>query len=241
MRDNSNKLNNCEFSIIIPVLHEAEIINALIEQLYSQQLDECYEIIVVDGDPNQETINAIQHKDVIALVSAAGRGRQMNAGAAIARGEILIFLHADTYLPVNALSLIRHTLENKLYVGGAFDLGIRSDRLILKIIANAACIRSRLTRIPYGDQALFVRKDYFNEIGGYLSIPLMEDVEIIQRIKKRGDKIYLLSERVLTSARRWEKEGVVYCTLRNWVLISLYFLGVSPERLTKLYKNSYSI
>lgn len=227
---------NCTFTIIIPVLHEARNINPLLEHL--QQLDENCEIIVVDGCPKRETIDNIRNKDIKKLSSEAGRGRQMNAGAAIARGEILIFLHADTRMPVNVLDRIRSTLQNKACVGGAFDLGIRSDKIIFKVIAMCASIRSRLTRIPYGDQAIFIRKDYFNTMGGYKEIPLMEDVELMQRIKKRGDKICILSDRVFTSPRRWEKEGVIYCTLRNWIIIMLYRIGVSPDKLARYYRRN---
>ncbi|MBW2553605.1 MAG: TIGR04283 family arsenosugar biosynthesis glycosyltransferase [Deltaproteobacteria bacterium] len=225
--------SNCTFSIIIPVLHELKKINLLLEDL--QEFEENFEIIVVDGNPNRETINIISNQDIKILVSKEGRGRQMNTGAASAGGEILIFLHADTQLPVTALDRIRHALKKKQYVGGAFDLSIRSDKLILKVIAKCASLRSRLTRIPYGDQAIFIRKDYFNKIGGYKEIPLMEDVELMQRIKKRGDKICILSDRVFTSPRRWEKEGIICCTLRNWIIIILYLIGISPDKLARYY------
>jgi rSAM/selenodomain-associated transferase 2 len=225
--------SNCTFSIIIPVLHEAKSINLLLEHL--QQFEGNCEIIVVEGNPKRETIDNIRNKDIKILISEAGRGRQMNAGAAIASGEILIFLHADTRMPVNALDRIRHALKKKQYVGGAFDLGIRSEKLILKVIAKCASLRSRLTRIPYGDQAIFIRKDYFNKIGGYKEIPLMEDVELMQRTKKRGDKICILSDRVFTSPRRWEKEGIICCTLRNWIIIILYLIGISPDKLARYY------
>ena len=225
--------SNCTFSIIIPVLHELKKINLLLEDL--QEFEENFEIIVVDGNPNRETINIIRNKDIKILVSKVGRGRQMNTGVAGASGEILIFLHADTQLPVTALDRIRHALKKKQYVGGAFDLSIRSDKLILKVIAKCASLRSRLTRIPYGDQAIFIRKDYFNKIGGYKEIPLMEDVELMQRIKKRGDKICILSDRVFTSPRRWEKEGIICCTLRNWIIIILYLIGISPDKLARYY------
>jgi len=237
MKDNNEKLSEYKFSIIIPVLHEANTINSLIEHLYNQESDESYEIIVVDGDPNQETINIIHYKEVTSIIAGQGRARQMNAGAGIARGEILIFLHADTQLPVDALNQISSAMEQKHYIGGAFDLGIRSDSFFFKTIAYFASARSRLTRIPYGDQAIFIRKDYFNRIGGYREIPLMEDVELMQRIKKTGDKICILSDCVRTSTRRWEKEGIVYCTLRNWIISSLYFMGISPNRLVRFYRS----
>ena len=162
----------------------------------------------------------------------------MNAGASVARGEVLIFLHADTEPPLHALKKIDSLLERSECVGGAFDLGIRSDRLILKAIGKLASWRSHLTRVPFGDQAIFLRREYFNRIGGYKEIPLMEDVELMRRIKKLGDEIWIFHDRVMTSPRRWEKEGVVYCTFRNWTLQVLYLLGISPRRLAFFYKSS---
>jgi len=147
----------------------------------------------------------------------------------------LLFLHADTELPLDALRLIGSAMHDKRYVAGAFDLGIRSERPVFRIIECLSSLRSRATRIPFGDQAIFVRKDYFEKIGGYKDIPIMEDVEIMKRIRKRGDKIVILRDRVRTSSRRWEKEGILRCTLRNWLLQVLYLLGVSPRRFSKLY------
>jgi len=237
MKVNDQVRDDYKFTIIIPVLNEAGIINTLIEHLHSLHLvDEC-EIIVVDGDPAQGTINKVHYKDINLLVSEPGRGRQMNAGASDALGEILIFLHADTSLPVDALNRIWHTLGNGHYVAGAFDLGIKSKKLIFKTIAQAASLRSRFTRMPYGDQVIFIRKDYFQTIGGYRTIPLMEDVDLFKRIKKRKDTICILPDRALTSPRRWENEGIISCTLRNWMLIILYQLGVSPEKLAHFYRN----
>jgi rSAM/selenodomain-associated transferase 2 len=223
------------FSIIIPVLHEPDTINPLLHSLYQQHVQEQSEIIVVDGSATKDTMQVINTGQVISLVSGTGRARQMNAGAAIARGEILIFLHADTRLPANALSSIMTALENNQYVGGAFDLEIGSDRFVFKVIAAVASCRSRLTRIPYGDQAHFLRKDYFVEIGGYREVPLMEDVELMHRIKKRGDKICILTDQVSTAPRRWEEEGILYCTVRNWIITLLYFLGVPPHTLKHYY------
>jgi hypothetical protein len=161
----------------------------------------------------------------------------MNTGAAAAKGDYLLFLHCDTRLPQGAFRRIEETLSEGNHVAGAFDLRYGSERLSMRIIARAACMRSRLTRIPYGDQAQFFRRDYFEKIGGFADIPLMEDVEIMRRIKERGDCISILPEAVVTSARRQEKEGVVYCTLRNWTIVTLYFLGMPPERLVHFYKN----
>ena len=228
--------SECKFSIIIPVLKEQDRINSLIEHVHSQGYEGACEIIVVDGDPQGGTIKVIQDEDVISITSKKGRAFQMNIGAELAHGEVLIFLHADTKLPPNALEKISQVLEDAKYVGGAFDLGIGSDRLFLKYIAARARFRSRLNRIPYGDQAIFIRKSYFDKIGRFKDIPLMEDVELMRRIKKRGDEIFILRDRVKTSARRWEKEGIFYTTLRNQVLVSLYYLGVRPDKLAKYYR-----
>jgi hypothetical protein len=149
---------------------------------------------------------------------------------------VLVFLHADSRLPPAAFSLIAGALDDPKVVGGAFDLAIDSGGFAFRLIERAASLRSRLTRIPYGDQAIFLRRGYFHEIGRYRDIPLMEDVDLMRRIRRRGDRICILSERVLTSARRWQKEGALYCTLRNWTIFTLYTLGVSPERLVRFYR-----
>ncbi len=228
--------NKCVFSIIVPVLNEADQIKSTIEHLHKQKMKGICEIIVVDGNPDGGTIKNIQNKSVKTVTSSKGRGRQMNTGVAIACGEILVFLHADTRLPEMALEKIYDVLQSKKYVGGAFGLAIDSDRLLLKYIAARARFRSRLNRIPYGDQAIFIRKDYFDRIGRFKEIPLMEDVDLMRRIKKRGDKIIILRDRVKTSARRWETEGALYTTIRNQILVSLYYWGVSPYKLVKFYR-----
>ena len=225
----------CKFSVIVPVLNEAGTINVFIEHLHSLNTHEKIEIIVVDGDPDCQTARAITDKGIVTLSSKQGRARQMNTGAAVAGGEILIFLHADTELPPHALGIISSVMGQRQYMGGAFDLGIKSDRFAFRLIAQVASLRARVTRIPYGDQAIFMRRDFFSRIGGYRDIPVMEDIEIMKRIKKLGGKIYLIPDRVHTSPRRWEKEGILYCTLRNWLLSSLFFLGISPEKLSRFY------
>ena len=224
-------------SVIVPVLHETGQLDALVDHLLQIAEGTPLEIIVVDGSPEGESIGAISRGGVIRLIAPAGRARQMNAGAAAARGEFLLFLHADTRLPRGAFRRIQEALSDGLSVAGAFDLRYGSDRLSIRIIARVACLRSRLTRIPYGDQAQFFRRETFEILGGYADIPLMEDVEIMRRIKERGDRISILDEAVVTSARRQETEGVVYCTLRNWGLVTLYLLGVPPQRLVRFYRN----
>jgi len=233
-------VNPIKFSIVVPVFHEKERINDLIESLNHLDSDKNIEIIVVDGSQERDTLRAIHSNQIVKISSGKGRAIQMNAGAFIAKGAILIFLHADTELPIRALKKIHSLMERTDYVGGAFDLGIKSDKLIYKAIGTLSSLRSRLSRIPFGDQAIFIRKEYFNQIGGYKEIPLMEDVELMKRIKKAGNRIWIFCDRVMTSPRRWEKEGVIYCTVRDWVLRILYFLGVSPYHLVKYYKSGYT-
>jgi rSAM/selenodomain-associated transferase 2 len=223
------------FSIILPVLNESSIINQTIEHVYRLGYGFYLEIIVVDGDTEGGTVYRIKDERVIKIISPKGRGRQMNKGASLATGDILLFLHTDTELPENAFRTISAVIDKKQYVGGAFDLGIKSGRLIFRLIEKMVYIRTRLTGIPYGDQAIFIKKDIFAGMNGYQEIPVMEDLELMRRIKKSGYKICIIPQRVSTSPRRWEKEGIIYCTLRNWALISLYLSGFKPEKLAKFY------
>lgn len=225
-----------KYSIIIPVYKEKEIINDIIQKLKTLENNDRSEIIVVDGDQNKSTLKYISDNSVIKISAAKGRAVQMNTGADFAKGEILIFLHADTILPFNALNKIGKIIKNKKYKAGAFNLSIDSKKNIYKLIGYISSIRSRITRIPYGDQAYFIKKDYFFYIGKFKNIPIMEDVELMNRIKKAKGKIFIFYEKVKTSVRRWEKEGVIRCTLRNWTLIILYYMGFKPEKLVKFYK-----
>lgn len=224
------------FSVIIPVLHEASTINDTIQQVIDVAENHCVEIIVIDGDVQGNTIKAVTADRVIVNTSSRGRGNQLNAGASIATGMILLFLHADTLLPKGAFSLIASAMAPDSIVAGAFDLEIDSDRYAFRLIDRVASFRSRVTRIPYGDQAIFIRNNYFKEIGGFQNIPIMEDVELMQRIKRRQGVIHIIKQRVKTSPRRWEAEGIVRGTLRNWLLLTFYFLGVAPEKLSKFYQ-----
>jgi len=226
---------NCQLSIIIPVFNESQIINSTIVHLFKLTFSGNLEIIVVDSNPLGSTINAITSSGIIKIIGKKGRGSQMNIGAAAASGDVLLFLHADTLLSPDALDQIITTFQLHDIVGGAFDLEIKSKKRIFRLIERAASIRSRLTRVPYGDQAIFLKKGFFDQIGGFKDIPIMEDVELMRRVKKAGKKIKFIPCKVRTAARRWEKEGIVYCTLRNWTLITLYMFGVSPEKLKKFY------
>lgn len=227
---------NPTISVIIPVLNEARNINVVIAHLRSQAAVDAVEIVVVDGSTAGSTIKAISHPGIITAIAEKGRACQMNCGATRATGDILLFLHADTLLPPNAFARIRTCMEDVRHAGGAFDLGIDSEQRVFRITERYVAFRSRLTRIPFGDQAIFIRRDYFERIGGYRDIPIMEDVDLMRRIRQRGDAICIIPETVMTSARRWEKDGIIFGTLRNWMLQALYCLGVSPERLARFYR-----
>jgi rSAM/selenodomain-associated transferase 2 len=231
----NNNNTGFQISIIIPVFNELYIINETLEHLNSLCSGKRIEIIVVDGHMSQNTLKFVKDNHVKKIPSFKGRSIQMNAGAKVASGEILLFLHADTYLPEHALENIMKTLHDQNTVAGAFDLGIRSPKTIFRLIEKMVYIRSRLTRIPYGDQGIFIRRNFFEHIGGYGSMPLMEDVDLMQRVRESGRKIAIINQKVFTSSRRWEKEGIIFCTLRNWTLILLFLMGVPSERLLKFY------
>jgi rSAM/selenodomain-associated transferase 2 len=224
-----------KISVIIPVLHEQALINTAIGRLRSMEANTDLEIIVVDGSEEADTLAAVTDGGIIGIMSQRGRGRQMNKGAEAARGGVLLFLHGDTELPASAFQWISSALEEDRFVGGAFDLGIDHPGLIFRLIEKIASLRSRLTRIPYGDQAIFLVRDYFVEIGGYSEIPLMEDVDLMRRIRRLRGRICVLPQRVKTSGRRWIREGAVRCTLRNWAILVLFLLGVRPAKLAKWY------
>ncbi|MEN6508281.1 MAG: TIGR04283 family arsenosugar biosynthesis glycosyltransferase [Smithella sp.] len=222
-------------SVIIPVLNEGDRILDVMQSLDSAADSVPYEAIVVDGDPAGDTIARLPDTDILKLTAPKGRARQMNAGAARASGDILLFLHADTLLPSRALPKIVEALADSRFAGGAFDLGFQNRRLIFRLTGKCASLKHRLTRIPYGDQAIFIRRSYFAQMGGYPDIPLMEDVEMMKHVKRQGAHIVILPEAVATSSRKWEKDGIIYTILRNWALQVMYLFGVPAERLVKYY------
>ena len=224
-----------KISVIIPVLHEREKINEILDSIKSVANDVPYEMIVVDGDASGDTIAHISDSSVITLTTPRGRAFQMNAGAAKACGDILLFLHADTLLPQKAFPKIITALSNSSFIGGAFDLKIQNHRWIFRIIGRAASWKHRLTRVPYGDQAIFMLRRYFQNIGGYAGIPLMEDVELMRRVKRQGGRIIVLPDAVTTSSRKWETDGVFYTIMRNWIIQVLYLFGMPARRLIKYY------
>lgn len=220
-------------SVIIPVLNEAPRLPALLREL--QHLLPGAELVVVDGgstDGSREAAAGVP--GVRVLTAPRGRARQMNAGAAVATGDVLLFLHADTRLPLEAAAAIGAALADPAVAGGRFELRLDSPRLPFRVIEALINWRSRVTGIATGDQALFVRAATFRALGGFPDIPLMEDVEFSRRLKRAG-RVARLGARVVTAARKWEQEGVWRTVLLMWRLRFLYFAGADPAKLYRRY------
>ena len=218
-------------SIIIPVLNEERTIAATLADL---DRVEAAEVIVVDGGSTDRTAESVRATSARLVVSPRGRAAQMNAGARQAAGDVLLFLHADTKLPAGASRDIRECMADPCCVGGRFDIRLDSTRPLLRLVGRMISLRSRLTRVATGDQAIFVRRAVFERLGGFPEIPLMEDVAFSRALKKAG-RIACLRARVTSSARRWEQHGAVRTILLMWVLKLLYLAGVPPTRLKRLY------
>lgn len=171
---------------------------------------------------------------VVLLTAPPGRAPQMNAGAAASRGQILLFLHADTLLPPDARSAIERALEDPAYVGGRFDVRFERDSGLGRLIGCLINLRSRWTGIATGDQAIFVRRSVFERLGGFSDIPIMEDVDLTRRLKRIG-RVAALRLQVVTSFRRWDACGPIRTIALMWVLRFLYWVGISPYSLTRLY------
>lgn len=219
-----------KFSLIIPTLNEEKTIISCLLPL--QPLRDKCEIIIVDA-AEQPMVNAPHaHLADQIISSAKGRARQMNTGADHASGDILIFLHADTYLPEHALQLIEQHLGNKHW--GRFDIQLSGDPFMLKIIAGMMNRRSRLTGIATGDQAIFVTKVAFEKAGRYPDIALMEDIALSKALKKIGPPL-CLNSKVTSSGRRWQRYGVYRTILLMWSLRLRYLFGADPQLLAELY------
>ncbi|HUQ75115.1 MAG TPA: TIGR04283 family arsenosugar biosynthesis glycosyltransferase [Burkholderiales bacterium] len=215
-------------SIIVPALNEAQGIRAALGALSALRA-RGHEVILVDGGSDDGTADlAVPFCDGV-LRSERGRAKQMNAGASAAQGEALLFLHADTRLPPNADQAVFNALERSSW--GRFDVSIDARHPLLPLVACAMNLRSRLTGIATGDQAIFVRRDAF---AGFPEIPLMEDVAFSAAMKRRGRPACLRAQ-VVTSGRRWERDGVVRTIVLMWRLRLLYALGASPHRLARHY------
>ena len=219
-----------KISVIIPTLNEVEGIGASLDSIIKQ--DGEFEIIVVDGGSVDGTPDVCRpHARVIS--GELGRAVQMNTGARSACGEALLFLHADSLLPPNGLAKLKRALVDPRIIGGTFTLRFDSSKFFLRLIAFFTRFRSRF--FHYGDQGIFVRKSIFQGLGGFREIPIMEDIDFLRRMRKIG-LVTLIGDPVTTSARRFLRNGVIRQQLFDIILVTLYLLGVSPEKLSKLYR-----
>ena len=220
-------------SIVVPVLGEARNLERLLPEL--RDLAPEAEVLVVDGGSHDDTEAVVGRWPAARLIaSPRGRAAQMNAGAAQAGGDVLLFLHADTRLPAGFAETIDRALGDQRVVGGRFDVRFDNPAWPFRMIAALMNVRSRLTGIFTGDQAIFVRRTAFEALGGYAPIPLMEDIELTRRLRRLG-RVACLRRRVTTSARKWERDGIARTIGLMWALRLLYFGGVSPARLHRWY------
>lgn len=221
-------------SVIVPVLNEEKSIAATLAALAPLQP---YQTIVVDGGSADRTREIAGKFAVKIIQSERGRARQMNRGAADAHGEVLLFLHADTRLPATAFADIVSALGDPGFLGGRFDVALEGTHWMLPLVGRMISYRSRVSKVGTGDQALFVRREVFQRMGGFPDLPLMEDIAFCRALKRLGGVACLRSQ-VVTSARRWEVDGVWRTIFRMWSLKLLYLTGVSPVRLKQFYADT---
>lgn len=216
-------------SIIIPAMNEAD---HLPETLEAVGPSTGIETIVVDGGSEDDTVRVAESRRARVLHSEPGRAIQMNAGAAAATGQILLFLHADTRLPFGFLDQVRSTLESPGVVAGAFRLAFDDTRPSLRLIEAGANRRSVARQLPYGDQAIFMRRDTFDQLGGFRELPVMEDYDLIRHLRRRG-RVAIAPTPVITSARRWIEHGIWRTTLTHQLMLIGWRLGVSADQLAR--------
>ena len=220
-------------TVVVPTLNEERCIAACLESVLAQDCE--VEAVVVDGGSTDATAELAAP---LAPVLGAPRGRavQMNAGAGATRGDVLLFLHADSRLPPGAFAAMRAALADVRTVGGTFSLRFEPETPLLR--AYAACTRVNPRVFHYGDQGIFVRRTVFDALCGYRELPLMEDVDFLRRLRRMGRTV-LLPLSITTSARRFQRHGIVRQQLRNGVLLGLYLAGVSPHRLARWYEQMH--
>ena len=221
-------------SIVVPMLNEAANLPALIAHLSIWRERAC-EVVLVDGGSDDGSVELARAAGLRVIDSARGRALQMNAGAALCRGEILLFLHADTRLPDAADVAVCHALTSPARHWGRFDVRIEGRPSMLRVVAAAMNLRSRLSGIATGDQAIFVRRALFEAVGGFPELALMEDIALSARLRRQWRPV-CLRQRVRTCGRRWEQRGVWRTIVLMWRLRWAYWRGVPAERLAEAYK-----
>ena len=219
-------------SVIIPTINEIDNIEKPLKSLRS---GDAWEVIVADGGSNDGTVTLAKSLGAVVVKSSPPKSRQMNQGAARATGDVLLFLHADTRLPDKFDEHILGCLRRPGVAAGAFKLRIESHISALRIIEHLANWRSRRLKTPYGDQAIFISSRLFHQIGGFPCIPIMEDFELVRRLRKMG-AIVTLPVSVSTSARRWKNFGILKTTLINQMIIAAHFIGIPSDLIAKWYR-----
>lgn len=227
-------MNNFKISIIIPIYNEEENMNALIKNL--KAVKNAYEIIFVDGGSTDKTPEIIKRNFILLNSPEKGRANQMNWGALNAKGNVLFFLHADSILKPDAVEKINEVLQ-KGYKAGCFKIRFDSGSFLMKICAFMSDFRVKARNIAFGDQGLFILKDYFLQLGGFAPIPLMEDYKLSMDIKKDGEKIGLAKGTVITSERRFLKNGRLKTMWKMQKLQYMFRKGEDIHKIALLYKN----
>lgn len=221
-------------SVIVPTLDEEAHLGRTLEGLVRPDV----EVIVVDGGSADATVDVAARLGARVLHAPRGRARQLNAGASAARGEVLLFLHADTRLPDDFDAVVAEALKPGV-VGGAFRFALDASGVSLRLVEAVVALRCLLFALPYGDQAIFVRADAFRRVGGFPDVPIMEDFELVRRLHEAG-RFVVLAHRAETSARSWRRRGVVWVTLVNQATLLGWRAGVSPERLAAARRRALS-
>ena len=227
-----NDVSTYSISVIIPTLNEAQNIERLLSYLH--QLDSTLELIVSDAGSADNTVEQAKYVSKV-VHSARGRGIQMNEGAKAATGDVLWFIHADCFPPSDSVNAIRQALIDPEVVGGGFEYSLNHPAFRFRVIEVLSNRKNRMLKLLYGDMGIFVRREIFNQMGGYEEIPLMEDMDFSKRLKQYG-KITILPQRMTTSARRWIEDGFVLNSIRSWLFQIAWALGASPYKLAKWYR-----
>jgi rSAM/selenodomain-associated transferase 2 len=220
-------------SVIVPTLDEASVIAGTLGAARAPG----GELIVVDGGSSDDTPRIAHDLADRVLSAPRGRATQMNAGARAATGNVFLFLHADTRLPADYVAAVAGALADPGVVGGRFDVRLDASGLVYRVLERAISTRSRLTRVSTGDQAMFVRRAVFEQLGGFPLLPLMEDLALAHALKRQG-RVACLRDTVVTSARRWQRHGVTRTVFLMWSLRLAYYAGVSPTRLARVYAHA---
>jgi rSAM/selenodomain-associated transferase 2 len=231
-------LEMLKISVIIPTLGDSKYLKGAVESA----TEDGVEVIVVKAevlglravDGEDDLFEEIEALGARVVTSLPGRGLQMDIGAEHATGEVLLFLHADARVKRGWSDKVRSVMETEGAVGGAFTFAVNSTKTQYRYLERLVALRVRKLGLIYGDQAIFVASKVFKEVGGYMGLPLMEDVDLVRRLKPRG-RFFILKQWVRVSPRRWDRLGILKTSLRNWAILLLYYIGVSPKSIYTLY------